>query len=60
MAVNAGNDILLGQEGLIDMVNSVKTAVLNGEISEERIDESVRRILKLKYRYGLLDTSDEE
>lgn len=55
MAVKAGNDLLLCQTGMKTMVNALESAVANGEISEERIDQSVRRILKLKYQYGLLE-----
>ena len=35
-------------------VSALENAVKNGTISEARIDESVRRILNLKYRYGIL------
>lgn len=55
MAVQAGNDILLCQTGMKNMVRALEDAVVNGEITEERIDESVRRILELKYEYGLLE-----
>lgn len=55
MAVQAGNDILLCQTGMKSMVRALEDAVANGEISEERIDESVRRILILKFEYGLLE-----
>lgn len=55
MAVQAGNDILLCQTGMKSMVHALEDAVANGEITEERIDESVRRILILKYEYGLLE-----
>lgn len=55
MAVQAGNDILLCQTGMKSMVRALEDAVANGEITEERIDESVRRILTLKYEYGLLE-----
>ena len=34
--------------------NAVKQAVLSGEISESRIDESVQRILALKISCGLV------
>lgn len=54
-SVQAGNDILLVQLGLSEMISAVETATENGEISEDRIDESVRRILKMKKRYGLLE-----
>lgn len=54
MAVKAGNDILLCQGGMKSMVSAIEEAVQNGEISEQRIDESVERILRLKEKYGLL------
>lgn len=55
-AVQAGTDVLLvahGEENLDDGIKGMKEAVANGEISEERLDESVRRILELKQRYKL-------
>lgn len=55
MAVKAGNDLLLCQTGMKTMVNALENAVVSGEIPEERIDQSVRRILILKYQYGLLE-----
>lgn len=39
-------------------VNIAMELVRRGEISEERIDESVRRILKMKQKYGLLDRTE--
>ena len=63
-AVNAGCDILLMPRDLIsgeavqyfdDYIAGIVGLVEEGRISEERIDESVRRILKLKERHGLLD-----
>lgn len=54
MAVAAGDDLLLCQSGMRDMVEALENAVASGEITEERIDESVGRILKLKEKYGLL------
>lgn len=57
LAVKAGVDILT-----YTSINTPKTAhkaltdaVKSGEISEERINESVRRILLKKLKYGLLD-----
>ncbi len=48
MAVEAGNDMLLSPKNLRESVAGIEDAVANGVISEERIDESVRRILKVK------------
>jgi beta-glucosidase-like glycosyl hydrolase len=36
------------------MINGIKQAMHAGTISEQRIDESVRRILLMKYAMGLL------
>lgn len=48
MAVKAGNDILLMPSDLELAVNGIKNAIEEGEITEERIDESVRKILETK------------
>ena len=47
-AVKAGVDIVLMPKDLKAAYDGVITAVNSGEISESRIDESVRRILKVK------------
>ena len=54
LAVKAGCDMLLMPNGLAAAYDGVFTAVENGEISEERLDESVYRILSYKQRLGLL------
>lgn len=54
MSVKAGIDMILTPEDLDDAVNGVYNAVLSGEISEERINESVTRILTVKQKMGLL------
>ncbi|MCM1508620.1 MAG: glycoside hydrolase family 3 protein [Ruminococcus flavefaciens] len=53
MSVKAGVDIILMPEDLTEAVNAVCYAVNSGEISEDRIDESVMRILNQKYEMGL-------
>lgn len=50
-AVKAGVDVLLCPGSLEDGVSALTDAVESGEISEERIDESVLRILRLKERF---------
>lgn len=47
-AVNAGVDIILMPTDIKAAFEAVVQAAANGEISEQRIDESVYRILKLK------------
>lgn len=47
-AVNAGADIVLMPKDFVNAYQGVLNAVENGTISTDRIDESVRRILRLK------------
>lgn len=57
-AVNAGSDILLvchGYDNELAVIDTLKKAVQNGGITEERVNESVYRILKLKSGYKLVD-----
>lgn len=54
MAVKAGIDMLLAPEDVETAVSAICGAVESGDISEERIDESVRRILSLKEKKGLI------
>ena len=53
LAVQAGNDLLCCTDFEVQ-IPAVINAVKSGEISEERIDESVLRILNMKQRLGLL------
>ena len=57
LAVKAGVDMLLytSLQNPIKARNGIINAVNNGEITEERINESVRRILLTKLKYGVLD-----
>ena len=57
LAIEAGSDLLMGASTTGDvasMINGIKQAMNAGEISQPRIDDSVRRILMLKYQMGLL------
>jgi len=55
IAIKAGVDIILGGTTTdpVELYKSVLNAVHKGEISEDRIDCSVRRILRLKEKYLL-------
>ena len=57
-AVKAGVDILLCPLDLDESVTALVNAVQSGEILEERIDESVRKILKLKLQKGIICETD--
>ena len=55
LSVKAGADIMLMPADFKSAVDALEQAVESGEISEERIDESVRRILILKYNFLIKD-----
>ena len=55
MALKAGADIILMPEDLRGAVDGVLDAIASGELSEERIDESVLRILGVKLSNGIID-----
>ena len=66
--IEAGVDILLipvnvtdsnAVQELKDILSRMASLVEDGEIPESRIDESVGRILALKTRYGLFDSTQE-
>ncbi len=54
-AVEAGADILLLPIDVDQTINSLLKSVESGRLSEDRIDQSVRRIWNMKYKTGLLD-----
>ncbi|MEM8925413.1 MAG: glycoside hydrolase family 3 protein [Actinomycetota bacterium] len=53
-SIIAGTDILLVPRDLPGSYAAVQAAVASGEISQERLDQSVLRILRLKQDLGLL------
>lgn len=53
MAVVAGADVVLLPNSTKVAIDSIEAAVRAGEIAEARIDESVRRLLRAKFRLGL-------
>ncbi|MFJ5715974.1 beta-N-acetylhexosaminidase [Neobacillus sp. NPDC093127] len=58
-SVKAGSDIILvghDYNNVVKIIDSIKTAVQNGEISKQRLDESVERIIQLKRNYSINDT----
>lgn len=53
LAIAAGVDVVLFPPDIDAAINAVEAAIKKGEISESRIDESVRRLLNAKFRIGL-------
>lgn len=69
LAINAGADIILmpmaldSPQALKDFdeyLAKITEMVKNGTVSEKRIDESVKRILSLKYKYGLFSSTENK
>lgn len=54
-AVNAGIDMLMEPERYDDAMNIIVDSVKSGAISEERVNDAVRRIIKVKMEAGLFD-----
>lgn len=52
--IKAGSDMILMPENVYEAYNGIADAVENGDITEERIDSSVKKILNLKFEKGLL------
>ena len=52
-AFKAGNDVLLFSQDVPTGKKLIKDAIQKGEISEKRLEESVKKILKTKYLLGL-------
>lgn len=54
-AIQAGTDMLLMPQDPLGAYEAVLAAVQSGELTEKRINESVLRILRVKYQYRLFD-----
>lgn len=54
-AIDAGVDILLMPENYKEAFDTIIQAINTNQIKEERINESVKRILKLKTKYNLIE-----
>ena len=54
LALEAGADLLLNPPDMEVAYNGVLAAVRSGELSEARLDESLERVLALKWRLGVV------
>jgi beta-N-acetylhexosaminidase len=59
-AVKAGADILLMPVGIEAVANGIYDAVASGDISEDRLEQSVERILTLKLNRGVVKAEVEK
>ncbi|WP_297765638.1 glycoside hydrolase family 3 N-terminal domain-containing protein [uncultured Muriicola sp.] len=54
--INAGIDMVMAVDGDFEMYRGgLKSGVENGQVSQARIDDAVRRILRQKYSLGLFE-----
>ena len=54
-AIDAGIDLFMEVSTWKDVYNNILKLVEEGSVSEERIDDSVRRILRVKFEAGLFE-----
>jgi beta-glucosidase len=54
-AINAGIDMAMEPESHTSFISLLTTLVNNGSVSQERINDAVRRILRAKFRAGRID-----
>jgi beta-glucosidase-like glycosyl hydrolase len=54
-AINAGLDMVMVPYNYQEFINLVTTQVNNGQINESRIEDAVRRILRVKFAAGLFE-----
>lgn len=54
-AVNAGVDLAMQPYNYIEFIDHLKALVEEGRVSESRINDAVRRILRVKFQMGLFE-----
>ncbi|MDQ3712506.1 MAG: glycoside hydrolase family 3 protein [Acidobacteriota bacterium] len=55
MAIKAGADVVLFPSNVEKAIEAIEAAIKKGDMTEERINESVRRLLSAKFRLGLIE-----
>ena len=53
--INAGIDMVMVPTDYVRFITTVKSGVQAGTIKQERIDDAVRRILRVKFEMGLFE-----
>ena len=54
-AINAGIDMVMVPNRYPEFITTLKSLVENGNVSPARIDDAVRRILRIKFKLGLFE-----
>jgi len=60
LAINAGVDMVMTPFEYKDFMSNMQKAISKGDITKERIDDAVRRILTVKFELGLFDRPQAE
>lgn len=55
LALNAGIDMFMITDKWKDFVSHIKKNIQSGRIPQERLDDAVKRILRVKFRAGMFD-----
>lgn len=53
--INAGIDMVMVPQDYLRFISTLREAVENGDISLERVNDAVRRILTVKFKHGLFE-----
>ena len=56
-AINAGMDMVMVPARYVEFIDALKAVVADGRVPMSRIDDAVRRILRVKAAMGLMDKS---
>ncbi|MBC8095837.1 MAG: glycoside hydrolase family 3 protein, partial [Akkermansiaceae bacterium] len=63
LSINAGLDMIMIPNGVdkpnnyVEFINSLKALVAAGKVSPARIDDAVRRILRIKFQMGIFENT---
>jgi beta-glucosidase len=60
LAINAGVDMVMAPFEYKNFMSNLQKAISEGDITKERIDDAVRRILTVKFELGLFDRPQAE
>lgn len=54
-SISAGIDMVMVPDKYVTFITTLKSLVQQGKVSQERIDDAVRRILTIKFKLGLFE-----
>jgi len=54
-SINAGIDMVMVPDKYVTFISTLKLLAQQGKVTQERIDDAVRRILRIKFKLGLFE-----